>query len=258
MLRRVWAVLWAAVCFFSAAAVFPQDENTAAGAPGPAPAASGAATIPEALRRPRRGEAGRYPVDTVIGPLGAGEAGEDAYRFAGELLGALVAGNRGAPALSTVENGTLDTILEDLAEIGPLSCRLGGGREEADGAVSFLVRFIGREKGISGELYIRAGDAGAAADAPAAAISPPQAEDGPAAAEDKAGAGNVPAAGKEPAGGISPAAAEGSAETAGAGGGKNAGKAAWRFDDLVLEEPGDRGAPAVEGRFDFVPYERFF
>jgi hypothetical protein len=252
MLRRVWAGLLAAVCFFSVVEIFSQDEEEAgeAAVPGTAPAASAPATIPEALRRPRRGEAGRYPVDTIIGPLGAGDAGEDAHRFAGDLLRALVSGSRGAPALSTIESGALGTILEKLAEINPLSCRLGGGREEADGAVSFLIRFIGREKGISGELYIRADeDETAAEDKPAAARS--------AAAEDRAGTGNVPAAGKEPAGGISPVAAEGSAD--GTGGEKNAGKAAvWRFDDLVLEEPGDRGAPAAEGRFDFVPYERFF
>lgn len=223
----------AAVCFFSSVEIFPQNEEEAgeAAVSGTAPAASGAVTIPEALRRPRRGEAGRYPVDTVIGPLGAGDAGEDAYRFAGDLLRALTAGNRGAPALSTVESGTLDTILEDLQVINPASCRLGGGRKEADGAVSFLVRFIGREKGISGELYIRADDDGTAAeDEPAGEISPVREDERP-----------------------------GDGSPAADGGERNAGKAAvWRFDDLVLEEPGDRGAPASEGRFDFVPYERFF
>jgi hypothetical protein len=225
--------LLAAVCLFSSVEVFPQDEEEAGetAVPGTPPAASGATTIPEALRRPRRGEARRYPVDTIIGPLGAGDAGEDAYRFAGELLRALVAGNRGAPALSSVEGGVLDTILEDLQAINPASCRLGGGREEADGAVSFLVRFIGREKGISGELYIRADE-----DGPAAGKAAENEPAGDAAAADKAETGNIPAAAE----------------------GKNTGKAVWRFDDLILEEPEDRGAPAEEGRFDFVPYERFF
>jgi hypothetical protein len=235
MLRRAWAGLWAAVCLFSAVEIFSQAEEEAgeAAVPDTMPAASGATTIPEALRRPRRGEAGRYPVDTIIGPLGVGEAGEDAYRFAGELLRALVSGNRGAPALSTIESGALDKILEDLQVINPASCRLGGGRKEADGAVSFLVRFIGREKGIAGELYIRADDDGTAAeDEPAEEIPPAPEDERP---ED--GAGSL-------------AADEG---------GKDAGKAVvWRFDDLVLEDPGDRGAPAEEGRFDFVPYERFF
>ena len=226
MLRRLaWAGLWA-VCLFSAAVIFPQNGESAAEAAGSgaAQAVSVPSTIPEALRRPRRGEAGRYPLDTIIGPLGAGEAGEDAYRFAGDLLGALVAGNRGAPALSGIEGGTLDTILESVGAISPLSFRLGGGREEADGAVSFLVRFIGREKGISGELYIRAG-------------------------------GAEPAGEDEPTEEMSPAPAEGEG---GAGGKEPAGTAVWRFDDLVLEDPGDRGSPAKEGRYDFVPYERFF
>ena len=232
MLKRfVRAGLWAA-CLFSAAVIFSQNgEPTAeAAGSGAAQAVSVPSTIPENLRRPRLGEAGRYPMDTIIGPLGAGEAGEDAYRFAGDLLGALVAGNRGAPALSGIEGGTLDTILESIGAINPLSCRLGGGREEADGAVSFLVRFIGREKGISGELYIRAGGA------------EPAGED-------------EPAGGAEPAEEMSPAAADGEG---GAGGKESAGKAVWRFDDLVLEDPGDRGSPAKEGRYDFVPYERFF
>ncbi|MDR1619014.1 MAG: hypothetical protein LBS06_08270 [Treponema sp.] len=238
--RFVTAGLLAAVCFFSAAVIFPQNgEDDAAaifsqgGEAAGETAVSAPATIPEALRRPRRGEAGRYPVDTIIGPLGAGDAEEAAYRFAGDLLGALTAGNRGAPVLSTIESGALDTILEDLQAISPLSCRLGSGKEEADGAVSFLVRFIGREKGISGELYIRADEAGAGAGEAAAEVLPVT-------------------AGHEPAeGGDGSAAAE-------TGGRKNAVKAVWRFDDLVLEEPGDRGAPAEEGRFDFVPYERFF
>jgi hypothetical protein len=232
MTKRAWAGLLAAVCLFSAAEIFSQDEEeTGEAAAVPAPVPLAPATIPEALRRPRRGEAGRYPVDTIIGPLGAGEAGEDAYRFARDLLGALVAGNRGAPVLSGIEGGTLDTILESLAAISPLGCRLGGGQEEADGAVSFLVRFVGREKGLSGELYIRAGGA------------EPAWEDEPA-GED------------EPVEEVSPAAAEGEGE--GAGGEEKAGKAVWCFDDLVLEDPRDRGSPVEEGRYDFVPYERFF
>jgi hypothetical protein len=218
------------LCLFFAAAVFSQDEGSAAaetpaGTDAPAPPA----TIPEALRRPRRGEAGRYPVDTVIGPLGAGEAGEGAYRFAGDLLRALIAGNRGAPALSGMESGTLDTILEELMAVSPVSCRLGGGRREADRAVSFLVRFIGREKGISGELYIRA-----EGDEPEEETETEPAEEG----ETAETAGEAGAADE-------------------AGGENTARNIVWRFDDLILEEPRDRGK-AEEGRFDFVPYERFF
>jgi hypothetical protein len=39
--------------------------------------------------------------------------------------------------------------------ISPQSYRLGGGREELDGSVSFFIRFVGRDQGITGELYIR-------------------------------------------------------------------------------------------------------
>jgi hypothetical protein len=223
MVRRIRAGVVAAGCLFAAAAMFPQDGGDD-GAAAEAADMAAATTIPEALRRPRRGEAGRYPVDTVIGPLGPGDAGADAYLVARDLLGALVAGNRGSPALSAAGDGALDAILEALRAIDPVVCRLGGGRREADGAVSFLVRFIGREKGIVGELYLRTDE------------EEPAAEDAAAGEDARPGDG----------------AADG-------GGGRGGGKAAvWYFDDLVLEEPGDRGAPAAEGRFDFVPYERVF
>ncbi|MDR0323969.1 MAG: hypothetical protein LBI12_05960, partial [Treponema sp.] len=43
----------------------------------------------------------------------------------------------------------------NIGSITPRNFRIGGGREEPDGAVSFLVRFLGRDYGITGELYIR-------------------------------------------------------------------------------------------------------
>jgi len=112
-------------------------------------------SIPETLLRPARGEAPRYPIDTVIGPLGQGEASAAAYFFANSLLTGLLSGKMDHPSLVYINSVVREGYLSELEAIAPANFRIGGGREEADGAVSFLIRFIGAEKGIVGELYIR-------------------------------------------------------------------------------------------------------
>jgi hypothetical protein len=112
-------------------------------------------TVPLDLLRPQRGEAPRYPQDLLIGVLGRGAAPEGAYLFAQELLAAIVAENQNFPAFSVLNRDVLTDIFQNTKEIKPLKGRLGGGQREADGSVSFLIRFIGREQGISGELYLR-------------------------------------------------------------------------------------------------------
>jgi hypothetical protein len=112
-------------------------------------------SIPEILLRPARGESSRFPIDTVIGELGQGRASAGAFSFANSVASGLVAGRPGHFALASVNPVLLDEYLASLARIFPGSYRLGGGREEPDGAVSFLVRFLGREFGITGELFIR-------------------------------------------------------------------------------------------------------
>jgi len=102
--------------------------------------------VPESVRRPLGGDAARYPRDTVIGELGQGDAPEDAWQAARNYLAALAAGEEKAL---------------DLEPLGPFHYRLGGGRVEADGSVSFLVRFLGRETSMAGELYLLPGAAGA-------------------------------------------------------------------------------------------------
>jgi hypothetical protein len=111
--------------------------------------------IPQILRQPRQGEILRYPRDTIIGELGRGQASDGAYSYAGNILSALLLENRGSRFLSSRENAFWDELFADLTQIGPRKYRLGGGREEIDGNTSFLFRFIGREQGIAGELYIR-------------------------------------------------------------------------------------------------------
>ena len=107
------------------------------------------------MLRPRRGEAPRYPIDTVIGELGQGKASDAAYAFARSVAAGLIAGRMNHPSLATINPIMLEGYLTALGPINPQSFRLGSGREEADGAVSFLIRFIGREQAISGELFVR-------------------------------------------------------------------------------------------------------
>jgi len=112
-------------------------------------------SIPEELLRPKRGESPHYPIDTVIGELGRGAASEAAFTFASNISSALLEGNKASTALNSVESVVKENLLSALEVIVPVSFRIGGGMEEADGAISFLVRFIGKDQGITGELYIR-------------------------------------------------------------------------------------------------------
>jgi hypothetical protein len=112
-------------------------------------------TIPEALKRPQRGdETPRYPRDAVIGELGRGEAAEAAYRYARNLLQGVLSGSRESALLSGTKAAQLEELFTSLEPISPQQFRLGGGREEADGATSFLFRFIGRDMSVAGELYV--------------------------------------------------------------------------------------------------------
>jgi len=112
-------------------------------------------SIPEELLRPARGESPRFPVDIVIGELGRGSASAAAYFYANSVSVGLMSGQMEHPALSSVNSVLRESYLSALAVIRPLSFRIGAGRIEPDGAVSFLVRFIGREQAITSELYIR-------------------------------------------------------------------------------------------------------
>jgi hypothetical protein len=113
--------------------------------------------LPDALRRPQRGEALRYPRDTVIGDLGRGDAEDGAYRTATRFLTALMEKDRESSILATLDASFLDELLGALEPVAVRTFRLGGGRNEEDGSVSFLIRLLGSEQWISGELYLRFG-----------------------------------------------------------------------------------------------------
>jgi hypothetical protein len=106
----------------------------------------GSFTLPAEIHRPQYGEAPRFPKDYWIGELGRGEAGEEAYRFARRFVEELAGGGSGQTPEHT------KTSLEDL-EIR--NVRIGGGRIEPDGSVSFMVRFLGREEAVTGEIFLR-------------------------------------------------------------------------------------------------------
>jgi hypothetical protein len=108
--------------------------------------------IPEELFRPRYGETLHFPRDYVIGDLGRGDAPEEAYQSARSLIGGLL---RGGDARQAIPEEQWNKNREILDTLGPRSFRIGGGRNEADGSVSFLVRFLGRETAAAGELYLR-------------------------------------------------------------------------------------------------------
>ena len=112
-------------------------------------------SIPEQLLRPGRGESPRYPIDTVIGELGQGSVPAGAFRFAESICAGFLSGNTESRVLASINSTVREFLFSSLEAAKPVSYRIGGGREEADGAYSFLVRFIGREQGITGELYIR-------------------------------------------------------------------------------------------------------
>lgn len=139
--------LIAALCLllFSAPVSGAQD-----GSPGSVPD-----SIPEVLWRPQRGESPRYPQDLIIGSLARGNVSDGARLAAGQALAALVAGNRNAAVFSRFSAASRNELFSAVAVAEPRKYRVGEGREEADGSYSFLVRFMGRERGIAGELYIR-------------------------------------------------------------------------------------------------------
>jgi len=132
------------ICVFLSLAVFSQAQDQVY-----------RGSIPEELLRPKQGEAAHYPVDIVIGELGRGSAPDAAYSFAKSIAAGLVSVNMEHPGLSVINADLRADYLVELQDIYPINYRVGGGREEADGAVSFMIRIIGRESGIVGELFLR-------------------------------------------------------------------------------------------------------
>jgi hypothetical protein len=138
-------ILMALLCLFLFSAPYSGAQEEV---PGPE-------LIPETLWRPQRGESPRYPRDLVIGSLARGNVSDAARLAATQTLSALVAGNKNAAVFSRFSASNRDELFSAVAAVEPRRYRIGEGREEVDGSYSFLVRFLGRDHGIAGELYVR-------------------------------------------------------------------------------------------------------
>jgi len=208
------------------------------------------------LLRPRRDEAPRYPIDTVIGTLGRGQAPQEAYDIAQNAAAAFLAGNMNASVFSPVNKVFVEGCMSMLNAINPQFYRIGSGREEPDGSVSFLVRFVGREQGITGELYVRFEEL--RPDPPPVASEPEPVPETEATPELEASLETE----TSPEGEISPAGETAPAEqTVTPPPVQNIPvQKKWLFEDLILEEARSREDENREDRhrFDFSPYERFF
>jgi hypothetical protein len=124
------------------------------------PAYSFSGVVPEALIRPTRERGAFYPVDAVIGPLGVEDLAGEAGDYAKTVMQDLLSQDAASASIGNLGTDITGDAMEKLSEAAPHKWRLGGGREEADGSVSFLFRFMGREKEVSGELYLRSADGG--------------------------------------------------------------------------------------------------
>ncbi len=108
--------------------------------------------VPESIRRPRQGEALRYPRDVIIGALGAGDAPIESYRFAQRILRNLLREGTREEVLSNLPQEETERIAGIIQEVNPKEFRIGSGRNEADGSISFLLRFIGTDTWSGGEM----------------------------------------------------------------------------------------------------------
>ena len=122
--------------------------------PGSTFSPGGIHSLPQELQRPRYGEDPYFPRDYVIGTLGRCDAPEESYRYARLIAAGLAAGNGKVEGVQFSEQKRF-SVVQVIAGLGTRRWRVGGGRVEPDGSVSFLIRFLGREKSITGELYLR-------------------------------------------------------------------------------------------------------
>jgi hypothetical protein len=237
MTQKRWIATFSLLLALGTAGVFPQDEMAQRG------------SIPEELLRPRKDESPRFPMDTVIGPLGQGRAPKEAYDIARRTAAALLAGDLKVPVLASVNRVFLEGCITVLNTVSPRSFRLGGGREEPDGSYSFLVRFIGREQGITGELFIRLEERRPPPPPPPASTAEPEET----AVESEISVESAEPATAEPEAAPPPVQEIAAPEVPII-------QKVWIFEDLILEEARSREEENEKTlhRFDFPPYERIF
>ena len=243
---------------------------------------------PEALRRPERGEAPRYPQDIVIGELGQGKAPEAAYRYALKLIQTLMTGSKDDANIKNFPLILTDALLDEINSLEPRTYRIGGGRVEDDGNVSFLVRFLGQDESITGEMFLRqesppapaaaSAAASSTASAPADTSGSQTAPDAPVASGSQAAPDTSAASASQTTPDASAASASQTTPDASAASdsqiapdapaasdsqGTSAAAAPpadskWLLDDLILEDKVNLNDIKDSYRYDFSPYERLY
>ncbi len=110
------------------------------------------------LSAPGASEAPRPPRDYAIGALGPGDGNPAPYREAVSVLKELASGRSIGDRLTGNGSVGLSDILARLSSLGgAVAVRVGSPLPEGAGAVSFLVRLIGREASLSGEIRMVSG-----------------------------------------------------------------------------------------------------
>jgi len=221
-------------------------------------------SLPQELIRPRYGEDPRFPRDYVIGDLGRCDASEESYQYARLIVAGLAAGNGKTEGVRFSEQKRLSAV-QSISGIGARSWRVGGGRVEPDGAISYLIRFLGRENSITGELYLRKEEWTPQAEEVRLPSSEDKAdEESLQAAESQAESPQIAASQAESPQAESPQIAASQATAPQAAAPQAAAPEAvssfvWMVDDILLERP----RSLAEGRYspgksDMAAYERFF
>lgn len=103
---------------------------------------------------PTGSEAIRLPQDFVIGKIGDEGVEPNAYRFAVDFLSSVAKSAEVTRFYTDQSRQEAKSIAPLLAPILPASVRVGGGTAEGESGVSFLVRFVGKERSVSGELHL--------------------------------------------------------------------------------------------------------
>lgn len=110
---------------------------------------------------PSPGEAIRPPRDYAIGPLGSPGDHVESYRAAVDYCRALAAGTLAADAFHRDGAASAAMLKTELSVLGPgIESRVGSPATPQAGSVSYLVRFLGAESSLSGEIQLRVDDAG--------------------------------------------------------------------------------------------------
>jgi hypothetical protein len=216
-----------------------------------------AAVLPREVLRPQYGEEPHFPKDYVIGELGRGDATEESYWLARQIVASLAVGDGKVNRAVFPEQKRI-AVVNKIRAVGARSWRVGGGRAEGSGGYSFLIRFLGRERSITGELYLQWEEPKPVVIEEPVAAKPEETPIEPetAASENAALEFNIPAV---PAGPPTEAVAKTTVTPVATVLLTAVEEPRWRVDDILLEP----SRSLTEGKYspggaDMTPYERFF